>query len=1033
MAAWVATALAAAAWGQEAGPLEFERDIRPIFRAYCFDCHGATEKKEGGLDLRLVRFLMAGGDSGPALVPGQPDESHLLARLRAGEMPPGEAKVPPHLVATLERWIAAGAPVAEPEPESLPPGVGISRSERNWWAFRPLGRSEVPSPPPGAPTRGAIDALLAAELPPGLAVAPEADRLTLLKRLSFDLLGLPPSEDECRRFLADDAPDAYERLVDRLLASPHYGERWARHWLDVAGYADSEGGPNDPPRPWAYKYRDYVIRALNEDKPFDQFLEEQLAGDELAGPLRGDLTPGQVELLTATGFLRLAADPTGGGDNSPEGRERTIADTLKIIGSSLLGLSLACAQCHDHRYDPISHVDYYAVRAVFEPAWDPPAWKTPGERQVSLATEAERQRSQAIETEVATLAARRAEKEREFLAAALAQELAKFPEPERPALRAALDTPADQRTPEQQQLLATNPQLAITPGVLYQFNPQAAEELKKIDGEIAALRGQKPAQEFLAALVERAGAAAPTHRFHRGDYRQPLEAVAPATLSVLHPTGLPQPLATLATPSGSSGRRLAWARWLTSPDNPLTTRVLVNRVWLHHFGRGLVATPADFGRLGVPPSQPRLLDWLAGEFRAEGFRLKRLHRLILTSLAYRQSSYATPDQRALDPENRHFARQQLRRLDAESLRDRVLAVSGSIDLTLYGPSIPVSTDEAGQVIVAEPDRRRSLYIEQRRSSPVALMEAFDAPVMQTNCEARGSSTAATQTLFLLNGGFLVREAGRVAEAILTAPLAAPPPSEVAWGAPLAPLWQFGYGGCDEASGRTASFTPLAHWTGSSWQGGPELPDAQRGWVLLHAEGGHPGENPAFAAIRRFTAPAAGTVSIAGQLGHASPHGDGVRGRIISSRWGLVGQWSAANGAVPTTTGEVAVEPGDTLDFITDARDSVTSDSFTWPVELTLVSNGGRVAGWTSAAGFHGPGPASGVPLYPEHVRRLWERVLLRAPRDDEYQLAEQFLGEQLAHLRAHPEQLAAERTAESQALANLAHVLLNSNEFLYVD
>ncbi len=1017
----------------ETAELEFERDIRPIFRTYCFDCHGAHEEKQGSLDLRLVRFLLTGGESGPALVPGHPESSYLLARVRQGEMPPGEGKVPPELITRLEQWIAAGAPVAQTEPESLPAGVGISASERQWWAFRPIERPAIPELPGQARLRGPIDALLAAQMPEGLDFAPEADRRTLIIRLSFDLLGLPPSPDEIAQFVGDEAPGAYERLVDRLLASPHYGERWARHWLDVAGYADSEGGPDDPVRPWIYQYRDYVIRSLNDDKPLDQFLIEQLAGDELAGPLRGDLTPGQIELLSATGFLRLAADPTGGGDNSPEGRERAMADTLKIIGSSLLGLTMACAQCHDHRYDPISQVDYYALRAVFDPAWNAPAWRTPGERQVSLATEADRQRSQEIEKQAAEMSAARAERERVLLAEALAKELEKFEEPLRNQLKAALDKPGDQRTPDEVQLLAANPQLNITPGVLYQYNPEATEELKKLDAEIAAVRAQKPAESFLAALVEPAGASVETHRFHRGDYRQPQEVIAPGTLSVLSPTGLPLPLEAQSTPAGTSGRRLAWARWLVGPDNPLTTRALVNRVWLHHFGRGLVPTPADFGRLGVPPSQPALLDWLASQLRQQGFRLKRLHREIVTSTAYRQQSRTSDAERALDPDNRYVARQQLRRLDAESLRDRVLAVSGHLDRTLYGPAVATTADDAGQVVVAEPDSRRSLYIQQRRSTPVALLEAFDAPVMQTNCEARSSSTAATQSLLLMNGDFLVRETARLADRLLAAAPSEPVPTLTAWGPPrLPPVWQFGYGGCDEASGRTASFTPLAHWTGSSWQAGEQLPDAGLGWVFLGAEGGHPGENPHTAAIRRWTAPAAGSVAITGKLVHPSPHGDGVRGRIVSSRWGLVATWSVAHGETETNVAEIAVEPGDTLDLITDCLEHVTSDSFQWPVELALTQNGALAGSFHSAAQFHGPvGPS--VALLPEHVTRLWQACFSRLPSSGEEELAGRFLANQLQHLRLHPEHVTSGRAPEQQALANLAHVLLSSNEFLYVD
>ncbi len=331
----------------------FEADIRPILRAHCFDCHGATDGKEGGLDLRLVRFQSAGGESGPAIVPGDPENSYLLARIRAGEMPPNGEKVPPKEIETIARWIAAGARTARPEPDSIAPGLGITAEERSWWSFQPIERPAAAAKSSDSRVRTQIDALLLASMPEGLTFSPDADKRSLMLRAFFDLLGLPPTPEEAEQFMTDKSADAYPKLIDRLLASPHYGERWGRHWLDAAGYADSEGGAaNDVVRAWAFKYRDYVIRAFNSDKPFDRFLHEQLAGDELAGPIGGDLSPAQTELLTATGFLRMAADGTGG-DSSPEVRNQVVADTVKIVTSSLLGLTVACAQCHDHRYDPI--------------------------------------------------------------------------------------------------------------------------------------------------------------------------------------------------------------------------------------------------------------------------------------------------------------------------------------------------------------------------------------------------------------------------------------------------------------------------------------------------------------------------------------------------------------------------------------------------------------------------------------------------------------------------------------------------------
>lgn len=1016
----------------------FEADVRPILRAHCFGCHGATDEKKGGLDLRLVRFQLSGGDSGPALAPHDANASALLTRIRAGEMPPNGDKLTPQEIDTITKWIATGAHTARPEPESLAPGLGVTAEDRAWWAFQPIKRPEVNRDPADATLRTPIDALLRESMPAGLHFAPAADRRTLILRASFDLRGLPPTPEEVDAFVADGSPDAYEKLIDRLLASPHYGERWARHWLDAAGYADSEGGTmQDTVRTWSYKYRDYVIRSLNADKPFDRFLHEQLAGDELAGPASGDLTPEQIELLTATGYLRMAADPTASGDGSPEARNQVVADTLKIVTSSLLGLTVACAQCHDHRYDPIPQTDYYALRAVFEPALDWQAWKTAGERQVSLYTAADRQKAAELETEVQKIAAERAAKLATYMAAALDKELTKYAEPLRAELRAAYETAADKRTDAQKQLLEKYPSVNLSEGVLYQYNQVAADDLKKFDEQIAAVRAKKPPEEFLRVLTETPGHLPETRLFHRGDYRQPTQAIAPGTLSVCSPdagrTEFPSKCPELTT----SGRRLAFARWLTSPANPLTARVIVNRVWMHHFGRGIVSTPADFGRLGTPPTHPALLDWLAAEFRdTAGWSLKRLQRTIMLSTAYRQASRRDPAQVAVDPENKFYGRRNVLRLDAETLRDRVLTATGTLDRTMFGPPLGVQEDDTGQVVVAGDVHRRSLYLMQRRTQPVALMQAFDAPVMTTNCEARPSSTVATQSLMLMNGDFWIGRAAALADRAQREPAANISPELIAelpkrW-EPAPPVWQFGFGSCDTASGRTASFTPFAHWTGSAWQGGEQLPNEKIGWAMLRADGGHCGENPNFAAIRRWTAPADGTITIDGTLGHASPDGDGIRSRIVSSSLGIAGDWSAHNSQVATKLDKLNVKTGDTIDFITDCRASVTSDTFTWQFTLTLATSDSATISYRSSD-LLGPTTATPSPITVESIIRAWQLAYLRLPSRAELQSACDFLTKQQTYLRLHPEFIAPTRTTETQALTNLTHALISSNEFLYID
>ncbi|MFM8572067.1 MAG: DUF1549 domain-containing protein, partial [Pirellula sp.] len=473
--------------------ISFETDIRPILREYCLDCHGANEKPEGSLDLRLVRLMLQGGDSGPALVAGNADASLILQRVESEDMPPGSHKVSADKRAILRAWIAAGSPTIRPEPDTIGPGIPLTDSERSYWAYLPLAKPQKSRTIDGDRIRTSIDQIIADAMPPGLALSVDAPRATLIRRVFMDLIGLPPSDLQFEQWMQNSADDWYEQLVDTLLQSPHYGERWARHWLDAAGYADSDGATlADPERPWAWKYRDYVIKSLNEDKPFDRFIIEQLAGDELAGDKQGDWTPAQIELLTATGFLRLTADGTGSGDNSPEARNKTIADTIQVIGSTLLGSSLNCAQCHDHRYDPLSQEDYFAIRAVLAPAMDWQQWKTPSERLISLYTLADHEASAQIEKEAQAIAAERSTTESKYMKEALDKELMKFEDPLRTSLRTAYETPADKRTDEQKMLLDKNPSVNISPGVLYQYLPAAAEELKKFDARIAEVRGKKP-------------------------------------------------------------------------------------------------------------------------------------------------------------------------------------------------------------------------------------------------------------------------------------------------------------------------------------------------------------------------------------------------------------------------------------------------------------------------------------------------------------------------------------------------------------
>lgn len=861
-----------------ADPLIFERDVRPIFKTHCFQCHGEDGQRKGGLDLRLRRLAEQGGDSGPAFVPGKPDESLLVERLRSGEMPPIDKKPPPEQIETIARWIASGAPTARPEPQDLGEGPLFTQEERGFWAFQPVRRPAMPNVAHPELVATPVDALLLARLEAaGLVFSPEADKPTLLRRAYFDLVGLPPTPEEIEGFVSDASPDAWPRLVDRLLASPHYGERWGRHWLDVAGYADSEGYTDeDAPRASAFRFRDYVVRSFNADKPFDQFLQEQLAGDELTPPPYRNLSPEAIERLTATGFLRMSPDGTASsGVDQNVARNQVVADTVQIVCTSLLGLTVHCAQCHDHRYDPIPQADYYRLRAIFEPALDWKQWRAPPARKVSLYTDADRELASKIQAEAAAVDAQRQQNGQEYIDRTLEEELLLVPQERRDSLRAAYKTAAEQRTAEQQTLLKEYPSVAnISMGSLYlyderreakarridaerkqkearfvaetkarelarapdaerapleaaaaapaetrtaeqtallekhpgvlvaaatleRFNPQAAAELaadaktaaelratkavddlKRYSAQAAEIRSRIPPEGFLRALTETPGQASPTFIFYRGDLQQPKGEVPPGDLTILAgATAIEIPADDPSLPT--TGRRLAFARHLTDGRHPLVSRVIANRVWLHHFGRGLVGTPGDFGVLGERPTHPDLLDWLADELVSRGWSLKSLHRVILLSTAYRQSSRRGPHLDAIDPDNRLYARMSVRRLESEVVRDALLSIRGDRNDAMFGPPVPVMEDDVGQIVIGRENLdgerkpvgavslggeecRRSVYVQVRRSRPLSILETFDAPVMSPNRENRNFSTAASQSLVFMNSALVIESAGRFA-------------------------------------------------------------------------------------------------------------------------------------------------------------------------------------------------------------------------------------------------------------------------------
>ena len=760
----------------------FETHIRPILKANCFHCHGEEDKHEGKLDLRLTRLMIQGGDSGPSLISGRADESLIVKRIVTGEMPPGEKKLSSQQIEVIRRWVTNGAKTARPEPES-PSAGDFTDEERHFWSFKPISNPKIPTVANTIQVYSPVDPFLLEKLEQHQSsFSNEADRRTLIRRLTFDLHGLPPALDNVEEFINDPAPDAYDRLLDQLLASPRYGERWGRHWLDVAGYADSDGyTENDPVRTYAYKYRDYVIRQFNADKPFDQFIVEQLAGDELVPLPYENLHHEAAEKLAATGFLRMAPDGTSGGVADVNiAKNDVIAETIKVVSSSLLGLTVGCAQCHNHRYDPISQTDYYRFRALFEPAYDWKNWRVPKARLISLWSADQLKTAQQVDAEITSQTEVRMKELDAIVQEVFDREVGKLPEEQRELAKTAKTTTSDKRTPEQAQILKDHPSLNVDRGSVYLYEAARINTFNtEWDKRIAEIRTKRPNEDFVHCLTEVPGQIPLTHVFYRGEFAQPKQAVNPGELPILtltHATEIPVDDPQLPT----SGRRLAYARHLTDGKHTLLPRVLVNRFWMHHFGKGVVATPGDFGFLGEKPSHPELLDWLATRFVAEGWQLKRFHRVLLSSAAYRQQSIRHSEMDAADPDNRLLGRMSVRRLEAEAIRDTILACSGSLSDKMFGSPAPVTVDDVGQVVVGidtrdsagrptdkkvtigEDEFRRSIYVQVRRSLPLGMLEPFDMATLSPNCDLRPLSTVAPQALLMMNNDLVIQEANRFA-------------------------------------------------------------------------------------------------------------------------------------------------------------------------------------------------------------------------------------------------------------------------------
>lgn len=636
------------------------------------------------------------------------------------------------------------------------------------WAFVPPQKPSIPTVHNEKLIRTPIDRFMQSALEARkLALGSAADRATLLRRVSFDLTGLPPTLAEMNLFQNDASPDAYERMVERYLSSPHYGERWGKYWLDAAGYSESNGYFNaDSDRPLAYHYRDYVIRSFNKDKPYDRFVMEQLAGDELARYVpTSDVVGATVELLTATHFLRNAPDGTGESDGNPDevriDRYTVIEGNLQNTMNCLLGLTIQCARCHTHKFEPILHQDYYGLEAILFGAYNPERWTKPNDRVVYVGTRAEREehqrRSEKVERQIKALEAglhTMAEPLREQV---FEQRLQKVEAKQREAILAAFRTPKDKRTKPQEALLTQYARdLAIKDEELAKKFPEFAAIRVQVQKAIETRRKELPPPlERLAVLLDTDPRPPAHHILLRGVHSNPGPEVQPSVVTALDPrhtfhvNGAPAGMA-------STGRRTAFAHWVTSPENPLFARVMVNRIWQNHFGAGLVATPDNLGQSGAKPSHPELLDYLATEFIRSGWSIKAMHRLIMNSAVYRQDSDVRESAFAADPDNVWLWRFPLHRLDAEAVRDSMLSAAGELDERMQGPYVPTTRTAEGSVVVEEtkPDaRRRSVYLQQRRTQVATLLELFDAPAMVSTCSQRSPSTIPLQSLALLNSSF----------------------------------------------------------------------------------------------------------------------------------------------------------------------------------------------------------------------------------------------------------------------------------------
>ena len=772
--------IAVPAFAQRA-PL-FKSEIMPVLEKNCVMCHGEKQKM-AGLDLSSFSGMMAGSSSGPVIAPGKPDRSMLWKMIENDQMPQG-GKLTAGEKQLIHAYIEQGRFPATEESEAAiqaREAAKITPKSREWWAFRKPVKTAVPAVKNKDQARTAIDAFILAKLEQkGWKMEPEADRVTLIRRAYLDLTGLPPTPAEVKAFVDDKSPKAWESLIDGLLASPHYGEQWGRHWLDVAGYSDSRGDAGDTDREVSWKYRDYVINAFNKNKPIDLFLIEQIAGDQLVNYKPGTRpTPDQIEPLTATGFLRTTADITDNQtiyevDKYFDAQQKAMETSL----SATLGVTIGCARCHDHKFDPLLQRDYYKLMSVYQAVWDPENWVAgslnfgPWPSRMVLDMD-DATRGSWIKDVTSSDA--KAIRRMDDLLEATYQKY-------RAELKAGHDLTPELRAQMRKDLEA-DPDLEVDRNVQKDFiTDQEMEkrfpELAKWKDEVQLLRynrrnKSKSGANFIEAAWDVSKTPSPTYVLQRGNYLSPGAEVQPGIPLVLdnpeNPLKFPDPK---DHPEwNSTNRRLTLAKWMVSPENPLVPRVFVNRAWQWHFGEGIVRSVDDFGTQGAPPTHPELLDYLTVSFEEHNWDLKWLTKEIMMSQAYRQASTEVPQYMMADPSDKLLWRKAPVRLEAETIRDSMLQVSGLLNDKMFGKQEPIKRGPDGQWL--EDDKkgsgsgRRSLYLAQTRTRSVAFLHVFDCPDMTSDNQAqRFRASLPTQSLALLNNPLVFRTTRALTQQVL---------------------------------------------------------------------------------------------------------------------------------------------------------------------------------------------------------------------------------------------------------------------------